>query len=83
MQSHLTKFLVLDLSPPSYSSHLKKNTTTDHIIMLFSKSTVTAVAILSLAACSVVHGEGHVGMGKPAMLVGYEPLTDVRDQVCT
>jgi hypothetical protein len=46
--------------------------------MMFSKSTVAAV--LSLVAS--VHGDNHVGEGKPAMMVGYKPLTDVRDQVC-
>jgi hypothetical protein len=42
--------------------------------MMFAK-----FAVLSLAACAgVVHGQDS---GKPEVLVGYSPKTDVRDQV--
>jgi hypothetical protein len=44
--------------------------------MMFAKTTVAVV--LSLV---VVHADNHVSTGKPEVLVGYMPKTDVRDQV--
>jgi hypothetical protein len=60
-------------------SFTHKRKTTKTITTMFSKSTVAA-AVLSLVAC--VHADNHEGEGKPASIVGYTPVTDVRDQVC-